>query len=357
MWIFVMPVFFMFFTGLMSREGGRGARAPKIGIVTGDSGPVTEALAARLETRGFVVVRSPDPADTLLPSRRLELPADFSERVAAGEQTDIVLKGVDTGELSGQLDQSRLRRAVFATIGDIALAAASDPAGSVTAAGLESIRSLPPAIGLDVTQAGERRRIPAGYRQSVPGILVMFMLLSVLTGGSAVLHEERKSGLLRRVASSPVRRAELITSKLLSRVGLSLVQAAYAMLVGALLFGIDWGPNQAGLAVLMIFYSLAASALAVLLGNEARSTGQAVGTAIVASIVLAALGGCWWPIEVVPEFMQKLALFLPTGWAMQGTHRLVSHGDTLASALPAIGALGLFALVFVTVAIRRFRYD
>ncbi len=357
LWIFIMPVFFMYFTGLMSRGGGSGPPAPRIGIVTEDSGPVTDALAARLEGQGFVVVRSSDPADTLLPRRRLELPQDFSRQTAAGDKAEILLRGVDTGDLSGQLDQSRLRRAVFATIGDMALAAASDSAGNVTAEGLEHVRSLPPAVELQVSQAGERRVVPAGNRQSVPGILVMFMLLSVLTSGSFVLYTERKGGLLRRVASSPVGRMELVLSKLCSRVGMSLVQAAYAMLIGAVLFRIDWGPNIGGLAVLLVFYSIAASALAILLGSEARSPGQAVGIAIVASIVLAALGGCWWPIEVVPEFMQNLALFLPTGWAMQGTHRLVSHGDPLSAALPAIGALALFAMVFVAVGVGRFRYD
>lgn len=32
--------------------------------------------------------------------------------------------------------------------------------------------------------------------------------------------------------------------------------------------------------------------------------------------LLAAWGGCWWPIEITPEWLQKFAMFLPTGWTM-----------------------------------------
>ena len=55
------------------------------------------------------------------------------------------------------------------------------------------------------------------------------------------------------------------------------------------------------------------------------------------AVLLAPLGGCWWPIEVTPPWMQHAALLLPTGWAMDGLHKLISYGAAPASVAPAVG--------------------
>lgn len=58
---------------------------------------------------------------------------------------------------------------------------------------------------------------------------------------------------------------------------------------------------------------------------------QAVGLGVLTANVLAALGGCWWLIEITPEWMQLLQKFLPTGWVMDAIHRLVSFEAGAAS--------------------------
>ena len=48
-------------------------------------------------------------------------------------------------------------------------------------------------------------------------------------------------------------------------------------------------------------------------------------------MLMAALGGCRWPLEVVPENMQKLGHLFPSAWAMDILHRLISFGDGIGS--------------------------
>ena len=72
-----------------------------------------------------------------------------------------------------------------------------------------------------------------------------------------------------------------------------------------------------------------------------------------ATQVLAALGGCWWPIEITPAWMQKLALALPTGWAMDAMHKLVNFGDGAAAALPHVAVMLTSALVIGWIGARR----
>ena len=75
------------------------------------------------------------------------------------------------------------------------------------------------------------------------------------------------------------------------------------------------------------------------------------------TMVLAALGGCWWPIEIAPTWMQSLSLALPTGWTMDAMHRRVSFGDPASAALPHVTALAVSALAAGWAGARIFRYQ
>ena len=186
--------------------------------------------------------------------------------------------------------------------------------------------------------------------------MVMFTLLAMLTTGATLIVIERKQGLLRRLASAPISRAGVVLGKWGGRMGLGLIQASYAMLVGTLMFGMDWGPDLAMVFAVVVAWAAVCASLGLLLGSLARTEGQAVGIGVLAANVLAALGGCWWPVEVAPAWMQKIAGFLPTGWTMGALHQLISFRAGAASALVPLVTLAVAAWVFGWMAARRFRF-
>ena len=141
------------------------------------------------------------------------------------------------------------------------------------------------------------------------------------------------------------------------KLALAVVQVGFAMVVGRVLFGVDWGGSNLPMVVLvMLAYASLLSSIAMLLGNYAKTEAQAVGFGVLSGNVLAALGGCWWPIEITPEYMQKFALFLPTGWAMDAMHKLVSFGDEPTSVLPHVIGMFFLALLLGQVCARKFRF-
>jgi ABC-type multidrug transport system permease subunit len=78
---------------------------------------------------------------------------------------------------------------------------------------------------------------------------------------------------------------------------------------------------------------------------------------VISANLLAALGGCWWPIEVTPLWMQKLQLALPTGWAMDALHKLVSFGASPTAALPHVAAMLVAGFGILLLSARVFRFD
>ena len=74
-------------------------------------------------------------------------------------------------------------------------------------------------------------------------------------------------------------------------------------------------------------------------------------------MVMAMMGGCWYPVELFPDAVRSAVQVLPTYWAMQGLLDVVLRGQGLAAVLPNVGILLGFAAVFFGVGVARFRYE
>lgn len=205
--------------------------------------------------------------------------------------------------------------------------------------------------------AGKRQKIPSGYDQSAPGVMVMFTLLVLLTTGAVTLVIERRQGLLRRLAATPISSGAIVSGKWASRLILGMVQVAFALAAGALLFKVDWGPSLPTVLLVLAGWSALCASAGMLLGNLVKSEGQAIGIGVLSANLLAAFGGCWWPVEITPRWMQALAGALPTGWAMDALHQLVNFQAGAGSAVSHVLLLFGTSIVITWLAARTFRYQ
>ena len=108
---------------------------------------------------------------------------------------------------------------------------------------------------------------------------------------------------------------------------------------------------------MLLASALAASALGTMLGSFVKTGSQAQGASIMLGMVMALLGGCWYPIELFPQVVQNIVKVLPTTWAMKGFMDLLAHGQNLVGILPEAGVLLGFATIFFIIGFARFRYE
>jgi ABC-type multidrug transport system permease subunit len=356
LWTFVMPILFFWFIGTVTAGFGSTPGGPSRTALAleapGHAGFLVDRVAGRLDALGFEVSRAPATPDPS--AARLVLPPGFTKRVLEGRRTTVSWTPAANGHGEGQYDAVRLQRALYSVLADVIVAA---PDGeSPDAQALAKVDAAPRPILVEQRSAGRRRTPPSGFDQAVPGILVMFTLMVLLTSGGVLLVVERRRGLLRRLASAPISRGEVVAGKWAGRLVLGLVQVGFALLAGTLLFGMRWGPDVPMVLVVLLAWASLCASLGLLIGTIAPTEGQAVAVGVLVASVLAALGGCWWPIEITPRWMQSLASVLPTGWAMDALHRLVNFRLGAASALGDVALLVAAALVVGWVATRRFRY-
>ncbi len=205
--------------------------------------------------------------------------------------------------------------------------------------------------------AGFLKRGAYRYQVLVPSYTVMFAFFLALIVGW-VFVAERRQGTLKRLRAAPVTRGHILLGKMLPCYVLSVGQGLFLLVMGRLLFGMRWGPDywpwweQAGfvLAVVMTT-SLAVMGLAMLVAAVARSEMQVALLGAVAVLVLALVGGCVLPREMMPEQTQKISLITPHGWALNAYRELLNADPKYQPNLKIVGrscaVLAAFGLVFL----------
>jgi ABC-type multidrug transport system permease subunit len=229
----------------------------------------------------------------------------------------------------------------------------ADP--EAAAAEFRRLATRPRQVALEVATAGEGRPVPTGTAQSVPGILTMTVLMMTLIYGGVFLTSERQSGMLRRQVTLPLTRGELLLGKLSGRLLLASVQIAILLVVGVLVFRVHFGRSVAGLLLLLAAYAICVSGMAVFVGAVFRTPEQASGIGWIASMIMAALGGCWWPSEVMPRWLWRAAHAFPTAWAMDAFHALISFGRGVEAVLVPVAVLVAFGAAFTALGARFLR--
>jgi ABC-2 type transport system permease protein len=350
LWTFVMPIVFFYFIGTVT--GGFGGRNdepdPIAVIVPSNAGFLADELIVRLKQRNFRVVNTPGFF------REIGIPENFTASVLVQKPVNIEFVRHGAGS-NTDYDQTRVARAVYTVLADVT--ALSSKGIPLSKAAFDQLARQPRTISVQISSAGRRKDPPIGFAQAVPGTLVMFTLLVLLNAGGVTLTVERRQGILRRLASSPMSRGAVVLGKWGARVSLAFIQILFAMGTGTILFKVNWGPHLGAVLLVMAAYASMAALFGMLLGNFAKSEGQVIGFGVITSNLMAALGGCWWPIEVTPRWTQKLALVFPTGWAMDALHKLMSFGDSPASVVPHVVAFLAVAMIAGFVLSRTFQFE
>jgi len=354
-WMIVMPVAMMWFFGNMG--GGGGASDPEISlsVVNHDGGWLSTALIEELEDESINMdeIDPTRPEDETSRVRALIIPEGFTAGALSGEQQTLQLeKEPGSNEQFGVAAEVHIVRAIVRTLGRLV-----EMRDLGTLELFREMGTRQDLVTLSVSTAGRGRQVPSGRAQSVPGIMTFVVMMMTLIYGGVFLTVEKQSGMLRRQAALPMTRGGVFFGKLLGRFLMAAIQVVVLVLVGRFLFGVSWGSSPLGLALMLTSFVVSIAALSTLLGAVLRTPAQASSVGWIGSMIMAALGGCWWPGELMPGWMRSVSHALPTAWAMDGFHALISFGYGVQEVLLPSAVLFAFGIVFTVLGARFLRYE
>ncbi len=375
--ILVMPLAFTLFFGLLFGANSSSNKLP-LAVWNADGGAAARQLVAALEKSAVVTVVAKQGTgfEKWMADDRaaagLVIPKGYSEAVAAGKQASLTVvstqgsSGASTAaaevrSLAG--DQVTVELASRAA-GQAIWATRSYPAGALDGIVAESAaRARPvvaqalahPALSTKIVEAGAAAgQTPSGFVLSSPGMMVNFILFSLMTAGIALIVE-RQNGTLQRLMTTRLRRWELIGGKAAGMFLLTFAQQVLLIAVAQLFFGVDYLRDPAALLVMMVSLSLVASTLGLLLASMLKSEQALIATTVLVSMAVAALSGAWFPLEIAGQGFQTVGHLLPTAWILDGLRGIVVRGFGVADVLPALAVSVAWAAGFFVLAIWRFR--
>ncbi|WP_405653314.1 ABC transporter permease [Streptomyces sp. NBC_00019] len=307
------------------------------GLRTRTYGTVTDARTALRRAELDAVVVVPDGLDAGVRDGRAVTVAVLVEPSGSAGHAAVSSVSAVVAEHAARLQAARF--AAEETAGDfdetLALARGTERAASPIAVRTQTVN-------------GQSDYLPLGYSYSTPTMLVLFVFINALAGGAAIV-QTRRTGVYARALAAPVSARTLVLGETVAYLLLALLQSLLIVAVGALAFDVAWGdPLAAG--VLVAVWALVGTGAGVLAGAVFRTPEQvnAVGPAL--GIGLGMLGGCMWPLALVPDWLRSAGHAVPHAWAVDAWTTLLSRDGDLTSILRDLAVLAGFATVLIALA-------
>jgi len=271
------------------------------------------------------------------------IPPGFTDRLLSGEETAVQLIRKNEKQWNVSLSLA-LSETTDRLAGSIALAAAAEERPENREALARTLLERQTTEGLRV----ERERLVHETDNAyvlVVGLMLLFVMMLVNQSIHGVV-EDRDNRTMARMFVAPIRAVEIAVGNFLGCFLLGTLQLVLILIVTRYVIGFDLGVPFGVLLAVMECFLLAAvglsSAAAALVKNSAML--GSINNMIV--IPTCMIGGCFWPLAMMPEFMQKLANFTPQRWAIAALGQ-ASSGQTLSDIGLQLGVLALFAAVLL----------
>lgn len=349
-----------------SGTGGDGGAEYLLPVTDLDGSDTSRELVSALERApGLRLARVDEAEGRHLVSRTnragaaLVIPSGFGTGFKRGQAVSLQLwtdpvKHLEVLKIKAEVERVRAALVAVQVAGRIAVIEVLTHAGDADfeavaedASQLAS-RLIDKSVKLEETSLTSSRLTFNTFDQNVPGFSVTFLMLGMLLGVGLGLVDEREWGMLYRLAAGPVAAAAPVIAKVISRFAIGCAQMAILFVFGRVAFDISLGPSLPALGLVILGVVFASSTFGLLIAALAPSRDSVLPLGTIAIVGMAAVGGCWWPITIEPQWLQSLAHLFPTAWAMEAFNDLMLRERQLADVWPAILALLAFGALYLT---------
>jgi ABC-2 type transport system permease protein len=189
-----------------------------------------------------------------------------------------------------------------------------------------------------------------------PGQLGMMLMWANLIVGT-VLVGWRQTGVMKRLAATPLRPATLIAAQMVARLVLSLAQAALLLGVAMLVFGVQVIGNWGVLALTVVVGTASMMAIGFVIGSFAKNQDVAQAISLTISFPMMFLGGSYFSTDGAPAALQPVINALPLSHLNDALRQIINNGASLAAVQNDLLILLAWLVAGLILATRAFRWN
>jgi len=188
----------------------------------------------------------------------------------------------------------------------------------------------------------------------VPGIIGVLLSLTMVIITAMAVVRERERGTMEQLIVTPINRTSLMLGKLLPFLLIGYVQITVILLLGKILFDVPLRGSLPLLYLMAFPFIVASLGVGLLISTMVKTQAQAMQAGFMFILPNILLSGFMFPRAAMPEPAQWLGLLLPLTFFLEVLRGVLLRGVGMAALWPELAALTVFALVLVTLSVRRF---
>jgi len=177
---------------------------------------------------------------------------------------------------------------------------------SVTSRFQQRVLGVDDMINVEVIDANNGYRLADYYLAS---ILAAFVMINGVVGVSSIVADFKRRGILKRFVTTPLRRLEWIVANMIAQSALAMMLASIMIIIAYIIFSTSI-PNITSMLILAVG-ALCFTGLGMLIAGILKDIEAVSGASNALALPMMFLSGAFWPLEMMPYYMQYIAKILP----------------------------------------------
>jgi ABC-2 type transport system permease protein len=207
---------------------------------------------------------------------------------------------------------------------------------------------------IGITQSTAQAQVTKYIDFLVPGLIGFSILVSPMFSLVSISSEYKRIKLFKQLSLTPLTKMEWLASKVLFYILLSSASFLLMVTVGVFAFGAHIVLSLWLILFLILGPTLFAS-LGMLVGTVSKNTETASVVGNLITFPMMFLSGTFFPISLMPTYLQYFAHFLPLFYIIDGLNGVMIYSN-YAQAVTDLIVVTVITMVFFVAAVRLFKW-
>jgi len=313
-----------------------------------------QAASNQSVNMNFRTVDSVDDARTMINRGEINgaiiIPADFAASVAGGKTANVTVLYDNSNPQVG----AEVLSEAAGLIGGVS---GMKSAVTVMQLGVKANEVVDPQAVLTPYSAQAQGTIPGSnyFNFLAPGMLIMVVMMSAMTGIPEGIAQEKERGTFDGVLSAPINPLSIILGKTVALTISGFIHGIMVMIIAVLFFGVT---IQGSILVVFFLLFLAVFSfigLGILFTSIAGDQKNSILVINILMFPMMFVSGIMFPVQQMPWFMQWISQIIPVTYAADAMRKVMILNAGLQDVLPQIAILVVFGIITMAVALPVFK--
>ncbi len=191
----------------------------------------------------------------------------------------------------------------------------------------------------------------------LPGLVAMSVMQMAVFSVAFVFTQYKEKGVLKRLAATPMQPWQFVSANAVTRLIISVFQAAIFVGMGLLLFKIHIQGSYGVLLLCVVLGALMFLGLGFTISGLAKTVDSVPVFSNLIVFPMLFLGGTFFPISGMPAWLQSVAKFLPLTYLSTSMRDVMTKGSTLWDIRGDLLGMIIWAVILITLATITFTFQ